>query len=223
MPSYDRQTLDNPNPLARFAHRRRFAYSVAMIEQLLPEGGRLLDYGCGPGRFLQALAAKRPDAELVGYDPYVEIAGGSHRQVKDTAELADGSFDAVCALEVCEHLDATETDVLFAEVKRLLKPQGGFIVSVPIMYGPVLLLKEINGILLHRRASEYRLGELLRALAGRPVPRGPDIKGSHKGFDFRELRARLERDFEIESQALSPSSGRPWYLNSQIFYHCQLR
>ncbi|MEX2407602.1 MAG: hypothetical protein WD489_00715, partial [Rhodovibrionaceae bacterium] len=91
------------------------------------------------------------------------------------------------------------------------------------MYGPVLLLKVINGILLHRRKPEYRLGEFLRALAGRNVPRGADIKGSHKGFDFRVLRDRLELDFEIEAQALSPSSGRPWYLNSQIFYFCLLR
>ncbi len=220
MPSYDRQTLDALNPLARYAHRRRFAYSLSMVDQVLPEHGRLLDYGCGPGRFLQALSAARPDAELLGYDPYVETGGGTYRQVGNTAELDDGSFDAVSALEVCEHLDAAETDTLFAEVKRLLKPAGDFIVSVPIMYGPVLLLKEVNGILLHRRAPEYRPGEFLRALAGQPIPRGPEIKASHKGFDFRALRGRLEQDFRIEAEALSPSSARPWYLNSQVIYLC---
>lgn len=221
MPSYDRQTLNTPNPLARYAHRKRFAYSLSMVEQVLPEGGRLLDYGCGPGQMLQALAAERPDAELVGYDPFVDAGGGGYRQVKDTGDLDEASFDVVSALEVCEHLDATETGALFAEVKRLLKPGGGFVVSVPIMYGPVLLLKEINGILLHRRAPEYGPLEFLRALAGRPVPRGADIKGSHKGFDFRALRDRLEQDFEVESLAYSPSTARPWYLNSQVFYFCR--
>lgn len=38
------------------------------ISRLLPEGGTLLDLGCGSGRLLSRLAQGRPDARLIGLD-----------------------------------------------------------------------------------------------------------------------------------------------------------
>src|ERR1700753_193656 len=72
--SYEKQTVDNPNPLARFAHRTRLKKSKRLLAPLLTDSAVLLDYGCGQGRFLHDIATdieeKRPNVVLLGYDPY---------------------------------------------------------------------------------------------------------------------------------------------------------
>ena len=42
--AYDRQTMNSPNPIARFAHRARMARSLNMARQLLPQGGAIVDF-----------------------------------------------------------------------------------------------------------------------------------------------------------------------------------
>ncbi|HVE67235.1 MAG TPA: methyltransferase domain-containing protein [Solirubrobacteraceae bacterium] len=42
--------------------------SARAISRLLPEGGTLVDLGCGSGRLLARLARGRPDARIVGFD-----------------------------------------------------------------------------------------------------------------------------------------------------------
>jgi SAM-dependent methyltransferase len=54
-------------------------FSARAISRLLPEGGTLLDLGCGSGRLLARLARGRPDARIVGLDlsePMLELARG---------------------------------------------------------------------------------------------------------------------------------------------------
>ena len=43
-------------------------FAARGISRLLPEGGTLLDLGCGSGRLLARLARSRPDARIVGLD-----------------------------------------------------------------------------------------------------------------------------------------------------------
>lgn len=43
-------------------------FSALGISRLLPEGGTLLDLGCGSGRLLARLAKGRPDARIIGLD-----------------------------------------------------------------------------------------------------------------------------------------------------------
>ena len=49
--NYEKQTLDNPNPIARYAHRARFSRSKKIVLASLQEGSIMVDYGCGQGRF----------------------------------------------------------------------------------------------------------------------------------------------------------------------------
>ena len=67
--SYRAQTLDTPNPVARYAHRQRYKASFERVTSAVPHGGTVLDYGCGQGDFLNTLADLRPDLSLYGYDP----------------------------------------------------------------------------------------------------------------------------------------------------------
>ena len=77
-------------------------FSALAISRLLPEGGTLLDLGCGSGRLLARLAHGRPDARIIGLDlsePMLET--GRHllerEGLADRVELRRGditTFDA---------------------------------------------------------------------------------------------------------------------------------
>lgn len=110
--------------------------------QIVPPGGRILDAGCGTGSLLVQLA-------LRGYDVNgVDISEESVRRTveyltpimpeaksiikvgsAEKIDYPDGSFDAVIAAEVLEHV---EKDLLAVrEFYRLLKPGGVCIITVP--------------------------------------------------------------------------------------------
>ncbi len=108
-------------------------------EQILPLAAeelagaeRVLDVGCGDGQ-VSRLAVAGGARLVVGVDPtwnQVAVAhergGGAHFARAGAAELpfADGTFDAVVACLVFEHI--TEVDAAIAEVARVLVPGGRF-------------------------------------------------------------------------------------------------
>lgn len=219
--SYSRQTVDAVNPLARFAHRRRMGESLRRAADLARSGSVVLDYGCGPGLFLREMTELRPDLRLTGFDPYfAEYFGESQLpgvQLVDTMGAVEaGSVDLLTAFEVCEHLDDSELASFFVEAERVLAPEGRLLISVPVIGGPVLLLKEANRVVFHHRRPEYTPRELLMAsVFGKPAHR--DHPKDHKGFDFRALRRTTGAHFASQAQWLSPFPALPWFLNSQAF------
>jgi SAM-dependent methyltransferase len=216
--AYQDQTFNTPNPIARYAHRARLRYSLNSTDPLLPRNGVLLDFGCGTGDFLQAFSAIRPDADLIGYEPYLCPSTGAFARVASMEDVGVESIDLLCAFEVLEHLSDDDLARFMEHGRRLLKPSGIVVVSIPIIGGLTLVLKEVNRMVLFRRRSEYTMPELLKAtLFGISAPRPEDRKPTHKGFDFRALRGMLSAGFHLESEAVCPFRGLPWWLNSQIF------
>ena len=128
--------------------------------------------------------------------------------------------DVISAFEVCEHLTDAETERFLSDCQHSIKAQGKLIVSVPVMIGGALLLKELNRSILFRRASDYSASELLAGLLGRAVTRPANRRPTHKGFDFRWLREKLGERFVIENEILSPLP-LPWWANSQVFFICR--
>jgi SAM-dependent methyltransferase len=98
----------------------------AVIEALGPlEGRRILDLGCGKGRFASHL--KEAGAGVIGLDLSAAMLAGASGldRVKASARrlpFADGTFDAVIAIEVLEHVGAV--DQVLVEARRVLKPGG---------------------------------------------------------------------------------------------------
>jgi SAM-dependent methyltransferase len=100
-------------------------------------GERVLDLGCGAGRFVAALRDAGCDA--VG----VEIAEAALERARANAPGADlrlleddgslplehGSVDLVWCSEVLEHV--ADTAHLLLEVRRVLRPGGRLLVTVP--------------------------------------------------------------------------------------------
>jgi len=110
----------------------------------LPERGKLLEVGCGAGRFLRALSRLRPGLELVGTDvsrtaleQLSGIAPGIETRLGDGSVLpaADHEFQAVLVLDVLEHVPDPEG--LLDEIGRVLAPGGVFHLHVPCEGDPL--------------------------------------------------------------------------------------
>jgi SAM-dependent methyltransferase len=104
----------------------------------LPRGQRLLDIGCGTGNHFRHLAAKSARATGVDLDRHAlslarrQVEGPSVSLLQCDARrlpFADASFDVVTTLDVIEHI-AERQDVV-AEIGRVLRPGGSWIVTVP--------------------------------------------------------------------------------------------
>ena len=114
--------------------------------------GRLLDVGAGSGRAAIGVLMARPQARAVGVDIYsgywgidentperfmknAGIAGVGSRaeaRVGDMRQLpfGDGEFDAVVSSYAIDHLRRVEQPKAIAEVARVLKPGGEFLLMI---------------------------------------------------------------------------------------------
>lgn len=145
-----------------FQARREIVLAVA--GNLLPEGARLLDVGCGTGFVLERLR-ERYEAFGVDVSPLaVELcrARGLDRvavgSTEDLSAVEACRFSGIFLLDVLEHLD----DDLGALVRlrEVLAPGGVVIITVPAFMFLWSPHDEVNE---HRR--RYRLAELRRLLA----------------------------------------------------------
>lgn len=236
--SYIRQTTGHRSVLRRFSHLRRFELAARFIA---PHAGeRILDYGAGDASFLERLDGGRSlNLELVAYEPvprqYQALSAAAqstlrHCQVvRSVDELEGQRFDAISCLEVLEHLPPEQLDDALEDLRRLVKPGGRILVSVPLEIGPSALFKGIARRLMGDKDPAASPANLLRALVGEKVPRvtdnfdGHDYYFSHLGFDHRQLEQELVRKgFRIDGRRWSPFPLLKGLLNSQVFYELRL-
>jgi SAM-dependent methyltransferase len=215
---YEEQTLDHPNPIARYAHQKRYSNSLQLVDGLLPQGGVILDFGAGQGELLHRLASRRPDARLLAFEPFMKIKYPEVSACDSMAMVADNSIDVLCAFETLEHISDQQITELMDQAIRVCKPGGRIVVSVPIMQGATLPVKQAVRSILFRRYSDYSLGEIARGVLGLRVDRAKDILLSHKGFDHRVLLGLLQTRLRLDQTIHSPFRSLPWWSNSQAFF-----
>jgi len=101
--------------------------------------GKILDVGCGGGVFTRGLKNYRPDLDITGVDisrKSLDYAKSLNKNIKYKfasiykLPFKDGSFDAVLAFDVLEHLE--KPDLAVKEISRVLKPSGMFHSATPI-------------------------------------------------------------------------------------------
>jgi malonyl-CoA O-methyltransferase len=97
------------------------------------DGKRVLDAGCGKGRFAKIVKARHPRAEVCALDlseaMLARVPTGIRRCAGTLTALpfASGTFDGAYAVESLEH--AVEIETAVSELCRVVKP-GGVIVVI---------------------------------------------------------------------------------------------
>jgi SAM-dependent methyltransferase len=148
-------------------------------------GGRLLDAGCGDGRFMSAIDAahglRARDWELHGVDystaalDHAAKLPYSFRQcnLETGVPYADAEFDLVYAGEVIEHI--YNPDLLLSEAHRVLRAGGHLILTTPNLqawYNRPLFAAGIQPVFyeVSTRSTAIGAGPLARLKRGsRPV------------------------------------------------------
>ena len=137
-------------------------------------GRRVLDLDCRDGALTRAYLDGN---EVVGFDADREALAAAARLGIETnwadldqpLEVPDASFDVVVAGELLEHL--RDPQALVAEIRRVLRPGGTLVASVP---------------------NAYRLKGRLRFLFGRPPESDPTHLQMFSAADVRTLLSGLE-------------------------------
>ncbi len=103
----------------------------AVISSIRPTD-RVLEVGCGKGRFLKAVRAVYPDTECTGVDispaMLADIPAGfrSLRGPMEALPCSDDSFDVVFSVEAVEH--SANMDAAVGEMIRVARPGGRVVV-----------------------------------------------------------------------------------------------
>ncbi len=96
-------------------------------------GASLLDVGCATGVITSEIARRTGASRVVGVDFVAHDTGFEVRPCnldgREPLPVESGSFDVVICLETLEHVH--DTDFLMAELRRVVRPSGYVIVSVP--------------------------------------------------------------------------------------------
>jgi SAM-dependent methyltransferase len=166
---------------------------IPLLVAAVGRGKRVLDLGCRSGaltrHFLEGNSVVGLDvdanalekAAVLGIEPV-------QANVEEPLPFDDGSFDAVVAGELLEHLQFP--DALVAEIRRVLRPGGVLAGSVP---------------------NAFRVQSRLRFLHGKPPEDDPTHLRMFSPAALRELVAGFER---VE---LSFVGGRYARLNARLF------
>ena len=173
-------------------------------------GMKVMEVGSGGGHVLRMFKQAKLTAvdvsqvfldtakkNLAGYD--VEF----HKGQVETLGLPEKSFDRIICTEVLEH--TTDPESVLAEIKRLLKPTGYAIITVPV--DPL-----IDGLKTVVRYSP--VGLLLR----KRLNWGGDHYHFHKWWPW-EFESVLKRYFDIQSKDAAPFS----FLPMRACFKCSVR
>jgi len=100
-----------------------FINSISNIRNL-----KVLDAGCGEGILVEKY--RKQGIDIIGLDSSYESDYVEKGDVLNTG-YKDNSYDIVFFLDVIEHLCFVDQEKALKEIKRILKPQGYLILSVP--------------------------------------------------------------------------------------------
>jgi|GEM_PF-3472289 len=145
---------------------------------------RILDVGCGSGKFVDI--ARQLGYNPEGVDPYLpDSLQNNYLHKKSPEEIASNSYDIATLLNVAEHLDRPE--LMFSAIHKLLKPNGVFLLTCP--YGNSMARKVYKDRWNHLVLDEHLLfwtpqslthllrqigfqGKVSYRISGSPFPQG---------------------------------------------------
>jgi predicted SAM-dependent methyltransferase len=170
--------------------------------------------------------ASQPDASYSLFEPSwplqdarVKLANlpkiGFHDR---TNEFEASMFSKISCLEVLEHVTPTsDLPVVLRDIFRLLRPGGLLVVSMPIEFGPVSLLK--NTFRVVTKTTFHGTSARTIFLSAIGLASRINREEGHMGFDYRSIRGLLvETGFQLEKTRFTPLSVGGPLCNSQVIY-----
>ena len=166
---------------------------IPLFASAIGQGKRVLDLGCRSGaltkHFLDGNSVVGLDVDAAALEKAAALGIEPVRaNVEDPLPFENSSFDAVVAGELFEHLQFP--DALVAEIRRVLRPGGRLVGSVP---------------------NAFRIQSRLRFLRGRPPEDDPTHLRMFSPAAMRELLGSFEK-IEIDFVG-----GRYTRLNARLF------
>jgi SAM-dependent methyltransferase len=235
---YSDRLLNHGNFVTRLAHRRRLSTLFGLLNDRRYD--RALDLGCADGWLLDQLARAGCVRGGIGVDAdtnSLEVArqrfegrSGFEFVTPDQVDhIAEADADLLICTETLEHVDDAPGEI--AKLARWGRPNARLLISVPIEVGPSLLVKQAGRFLANLTGSygyeTYKWSELLSASilwnpgAFESSHSHPTTNGKgHKGFDFRQVKAELERHCRIDRALFTPFPPFGTVFNSTAFYVC---
>jgi len=130
--------------------RLKYLYGLDLISHRL-EGRRLLDIGSGPGGFVRLAgeAGWQATALELNQESSRQLEAEGYQVIVRQLEMADlptDSYDLISLWEVLEHLPDPKS--IMAEARRLLNPDGLFLILVPNV-------KSLVSRLLHEKSNTF--------------------------------------------------------------------
>ncbi len=176
----------------------RWARAAAWLAEGVP-GGRVLDLGCAFGHGTRLLARRY---QVVGCEPSAAFVRRAAAAVPEAAfvraegealPFADATFDAMALLDVLEH--TCDDRAVVAEVRRVLRPGGRVVVSVPNA-GPFRGLDSLN---LYARLARRARSHRARCLPAPPA--GLHAAPTHRHYRLSDLRGLFGPGWRVERAA----------------------
>jgi 2-polyprenyl-3-methyl-5-hydroxy-6-metoxy-1,4-benzoquinol methylase len=171
-----------------------FALRRSFLLEHVATGQRVLDVGCGDGRFAGELLDA--GAQVLGIDVAEEPLRRARarrpdldvRLVPDAGpwQLEDSSFDVIWAGEVIEHV--ADTSAWLSEARRVLRSGGSLVLSTP---------------------AHERLTLLATALSRRAFARHFEPRGEHLRFYSRDTLTQLLGGFGFQQISVRGAGGLP--------------
>lgn len=161
-----------------FLAKKRYDIAGKLIPDVLRQG-RILDIGCGKyPYFLNSVKF----AEKYGID---QSLNGNHEHLPENMRLREFNvetggmfpfdseyFDVITMLAICEHISPESLPEKFAEIYRMLKPGGSFIITTPASWtGFILSGMSRIGLISREEIREhkylYSCNRILKILSSR--------------------------------------------------------
>lgn len=124
---------NQPNPLSSFVHKKRYQIVNQLVLKYYRKGGKIADFACGNCSWnSDKLPVTGIDISLrfLKYaQKHKRIKKALREDITKKTSLAPNSIDILIISETLEHLP--EHKEVLKEIKRVLKPGGKLIVTVP--------------------------------------------------------------------------------------------
>jgi SAM-dependent methyltransferase len=184
----------------------------------------VLEIGCGNGVQMRALAGV--NRRCVGIDISAEVLdhqadmpGNVELMIADATNLevfAPDSFDVAFSSQLIEHLHPDDLPRHFAEVARVLRPRGRYVLETPHrLTGPHDVSRHFDDVATCFHLKEYFFGELLAMMRAAgfdsfcsPLFRNAMYECRPRLARLGEIPADWKRPFEAVVRHLPPSVRR---------------